>query len=60
VEENKEGECKKTQMESTAPPLFPLKRPRTLWYSAIRLIAPGDKNGRHWSSSDAVGAWCIK
>jgi len=59
MEENKEGECRRTNEESNTPPLFPMKRPRTLWWTVIRLIASSDENRKCWSSNDAVGAWCI-
>ena len=60
TEENKEGECTRINEGSNTPPLFTMKGPRTQWWTVIRLIAPSDDNGKDWSSSDAVGAWCIK
>ena len=60
TEENKEGECRRINEESNTPPLFTMKGPRTQWWTVIRLIAPSDENRKDWSSSDAVGASCIK
>ena len=54
TEENKEGECRRINEGSNAPPLYTMKGPRTQWWTVIRLIAPSDDNGKDWSSSDAV------
>ena len=60
TEENKERECRRIIEESNTLPLLTMKGPRTQWWTAIRLIAPSDENRKDWSSSNAVGALCIK
>jgi hypothetical protein len=53
-----EKEQKGQEKEDETPPLFEMKKQRTLWWTIIKLIAPTDEMGKIWNSHDALGAWC--
>lgn len=44
------------EKKDDTPPLFDMKKQRTLWWTIVKLIAPTAERNRAWSSTDAVGA----